>query len=158
MFGSDDVFLTRLTRLLRNLPLFAVFGRGETTLQPAHVEDVAEAVARIIDAHQAQTLYELAGPRIYTYTELLEAISNHLGLRCAFVPVPFRIWQALAYFAEFLPRPPFTRNQIELMKVDNVASTEYPGFGALGIQASGIEGFLRASERRHTDPRSTPPH
>jgi uncharacterized protein YbjT (DUF2867 family) len=142
MFGPDDVFLTPLIGLLRNLPVLPVFGRGETRLQPAHVEDVAEAIARIIDGQQAQALYELAGPRIYTYKELLEAISNHLGLRRAFVPVPFGAWQALAYFAEFLPRPPFTRNQIELMKVDNVASTEYPGFGALGIQASGIEAVL----------------
>jgi uncharacterized protein YbjT (DUF2867 family) len=144
MFGPDDAFLKPLTGLLRKLPLFAVFGRGDTRLQPAHVEDIGEAIARIIDAPQAQALYELAGPRIYTYKELLKAISNHLGLRRAFVPVPFGVWQALAYLVEFLPRPPFTRNQVELMRVDNVASTEYPGFGALGIQASGIETVLAA--------------
>ena len=144
MFGPDDAFLTPLTGLLRKLPLLPVFGRGDTRLQPVHVEDIGEALARIIDAPQAQALYELAGPRVYTYRELLEAISSHLGLRRAFVPVPFGIWQALAYLAELLPRPPFTRNQVELMRVDNVASPEYPGFGALGMQASGIETVLAA--------------
>ena len=144
MFGPDDAFLTPLTGLLRKLPLLPVFGRGDTRLQPVHVEDIGEALARIIDAPQAQALYELAGPRVYTYRELLEAISSHLGLRRAFVPVPFGIWQAFAYLAELLPRPPFTRNQVELMRVDNVASPDYPGFGALGIQASGIETVLAA--------------
>jgi uncharacterized protein YbjT (DUF2867 family) len=142
MFGPDDAFLASLTVLLRKLPLFALFGGGGTRLQPAHVEDIGEAIARIIDGPQAHALYELAGPRIYTYKELLESIGNHLGLRRTFFPVPFWIWQALAYLVEFLPRPPFTRSQVELMRVDNVASTEYPGFGALGIQASGIEAVL----------------
>lgn len=113
-------------------------------LQPAHVEDVGEAVARIIDAAQAQTIYELAGPRIHTYKNLLETISNHFGLRRAFAPMPFVIWQTLAYFAELLPQPPITRNQVELMRIDNVASAEWPGFGALGIQPSGIETVLAA--------------
>ena len=144
MFGPDDAFLTPLTELLRKFPAFAVFGRGDTRLQPVHVEDVGEAIARIIDAPQPEALYELTGPRIYTYKELLQSISSHIGVRRALVPVPFGIWQALAYFAELLPKPPLTRNQVELMRIDNVASPECPGFGALGIQPSAIETVLAA--------------
>lgn len=142
MFGPDDAFLTPLTGLLRRFPVFPVFGNGDTRLQPAHVEDVAEAIARIIDAPQAQALYELAGPRIYTYQGLLETVSSHFGLRRAFVPVPFVIWRTLAYFAELLPQPPITRNQVELMRIDNVSSPDRLGFGALGIQPGGIETVL----------------
>jgi uncharacterized protein YbjT (DUF2867 family) len=142
MFGPDDAFLTPLTGLLRSLPVFPVFGRGDTRLQPAHVDDVAEAIARIIDAPQAQAIYELAGPRIYTYKELLQVISSRFGLRHAFVPVSFVIWRSLAYFAEFLPQPPITRNQVDLMRIDNVAFPGRPGFGALGIQPSGLETAL----------------
>jgi uncharacterized protein YbjT (DUF2867 family) len=142
MFGPHDAFLTPLTGLLRKFPILPVFGGGHTMLQPAYVEDVGEAIARIIDAAQAQAIYELAGPRIYTYKDLLETISNHLGLRRAFVPMPFVIWQTLAYFAELLPQPPITRNQVELMRIDNVASAQWPGFGALGIQPNGIETVL----------------
>jgi uncharacterized protein YbjT (DUF2867 family) len=142
MFGPDDAFLTPLTGMIRKFPIFPVFGGGDTRLQPVHVEDVGEAIARIIDAPQAQELFEFAGPRIYTYKELLETVSNHFGLRRALVPVPFLMWQVLAYFAEFLPRPPITRNQVELMRIDNVSSPEWPGLGALGIQPSGIETVL----------------
>jgi NADH dehydrogenase len=67
---------------------------------------------------------------------------KRLGLRRALVPVPFAIWQPLALSAEFLPAPPITRNQIELMRIDNVASPSRPGFAALGIAPHGIEAVL----------------
>ena len=142
MFGPDDAFLMPLTGLLRKFPAFAVFGSGRTRLQPAHVEDVGEAIARLVDAARPEPVYEFAGPRIYTYKELLKTISSHFGFRRAFAPVPFVIWQALAYIAELLPRPPITRNQVELMKIDNVTSSVWPGFSALGIEPRGIETVL----------------
>jgi uncharacterized protein YbjT (DUF2867 family) len=142
MFGPDDAFLTPLIGLLRKFPVFPMFAGGQTALQPAYVEDVGEAIARIFDAAQAETVYELAGSRLYTYRELLQTVSNRIGVRRALVPVPFAMWQILASFAEFLPEPPITRNQVELMKIDNVASTACPGFAALGIAPRGIEAVL----------------
>jgi len=142
MFGPDDTFLTALTGLLRKFPVFPMFGGGQTVLQPAYVEDVGEAIARIFDAAQAEAVYELAGPRVYTYRELLQTVSNRIGVRRALVPVPFAMWQILASFAEFLPEPPITRNQVELMKINNVASPACPGFAALGIAPHGIEAVL----------------
>jgi NADH dehydrogenase len=144
MFGPDDAFLIPLTGLLRKLPLFPMFGKGRTLLQPAYVEDVGEAIARIFAAAQAEPVYELAGPRTYTYKELLQKISNNLGLRRALVPVPFMMWQSLALLAEFLPKPPITRNQVELMQADNVAASGSSGFGALGIEPHGIDTVLAA--------------
>jgi uncharacterized protein YbjT (DUF2867 family) len=145
MFGPDDAFLTPLTTLLRRFPAFPVFGSGQTMLQPAYVEDVGEAIARTFDAAQPETVYELAGPRIYSYRDLLQTVSERLGLRRALVPVPFAMWQTLAFFAEFLPEPPITRNQVELMRIDNTASPACPGFGALGIEPRGIEAVLAAN-------------
>jgi hypothetical protein len=65
-FGPDDAFLTNLVKLLRVLPVFPMFGRGETKLQPVYVEDVAEAVTRLIANKGAtrQPIYELSGPQI----------------------------------------------------------------------------------------------
>jgi uncharacterized protein YbjT (DUF2867 family) len=142
MFGPDDAFLMPLTGLLRKFPLFPVFGSGQTMLQPAYVEDVGEAIARTFDAAQAEPVYELAGPRTYTYRDLLQTVSSRLGVRRALVPVPFSIWKTLAFLAECLPEPPITRNQVELMKIDNVASAACSGFGALGIEPRGIEAVL----------------
>jgi hypothetical protein len=48
----------------------------------------------------------------------------------------------LAFVAEIMPAPPVTRNQVELMAVDNVASSAQPGFAALGIEPRGIEAVL----------------
>jgi NADH dehydrogenase len=134
--------VTTLTALLRKLPVFPMFGDGRTMLQPAHVEDVGEAIARIFVIAQAQSLYELAGPRTYAYKDLLQALSRYLGLRRALIPVPFAAWQTLATFAELLPEAPITRNQVELMRSDNVASSAIAGFATLGIEPRGIEAMM----------------
>ena len=115
MFGRGDAFVTPVARMLRRLPIFPLFGRGQTQLQPADVEDVAEAIARAMQTAQPRMYYELGGPRIYTYRALLQMLARHLGRKPILVPIPFGLWRALAYVAEMLPQPPITRNQVELM-------------------------------------------
>ena len=94
MFGRGDAFVGPVARMLRHLPVFPLFGRGQTKLQPAHVEDVAEAIARAIHTAQPRMYYELGGPRIYTYRSLLEVIARHLRRKPLLVPTPFGLWQA----------------------------------------------------------------
>ena len=143
MFGPDDAFLNTIVRLLKLLPVYPMFGRGETRLQPACVEDVGEAIARCLEAREApETTYELGGPRIYTYEDLLRTIGDRLKRRPILVPVPFAAWHALARMAELLPKPGLTRNQVELMEIDTAASTGMPGFGALGIAPLPIDHVL----------------
>jgi len=134
-----------LIGLLRKFPVFPMFGLGQTTLQPSYVEDVGEAIARAFDTARAETVYELAGPHTYSYRDLLQTVSTHFGLHRALVPVPFAIWQTFAFIAEFLPQPPITRNQVELMRIDNVASPTCSGFAALGIEPHGIDAVLSSS-------------
>ena len=81
MFGPGDAFLTPLLTMLRHMPVFPMFGSGETRLQPAYVEDVAEAIVRVLRAPAVRQLYELAGPRVYTYQELLRTIAASVGTR-----------------------------------------------------------------------------
>jgi len=139
MFGPDDTFLNPMLTLLRRLPAFPMFGRGRTRLQPADVEDVAEAIARAFD--QDRPRYELGGPRIYTYEDLLRTVAQRAGLKPVLVPVPFPFWQALAWVGELLTHAPITRNQVELMRLDNIAGSE-PGFEALGISPRPLEDVL----------------
>ena len=130
MFGPDDSFLTTILKLLRRLPIYPVFGRGLTGLQPAYVEDVAEAIARALQRTETRaTTFECGGP--------------HASLKPMLIPIPFAAWHALAWFAEMLPSPPVTRNQVELMQVDNVSSPEMPGFGELGISPHAVEEILQ---------------
>jgi uncharacterized protein YbjT (DUF2867 family) len=70
MFGPDDAFLTAILKLLRQLPVYPMFGRGRTRLQPAYVEDVAEAIARIMQRDGTPSMiFEFGGPRVYSYEE-----------------------------------------------------------------------------------------
>lgn len=142
MFGPDDAFLQPIVALLSRLPIFPMFGRGETALQPSYVEDVAEATVRSLDAPKPDLVYELGGPRVYSYKELLALICEHIGSRPLLLPVPFAVWRPMAFAAEMLPSPPITRNQLELIEVDNVASGGCPGFDALGIHPRAIEAVL----------------
>jgi uncharacterized protein YbjT (DUF2867 family) len=142
MFGRGDAFVGPVAKMLRHLPVFPLFGRGQTKLQPAHVEDVAEAIARAIQTTQSRMSYELGGPRIYTYRSLLEVIARHLRRKPLLVPTPFGLWHALASVAEMLPQPPITRNQVELMQIDSVASPGAPGFADFGISPTSLEDVL----------------
>jgi uncharacterized protein YbjT (DUF2867 family) len=144
MFGPDDAFLTTILKLLRRLPIYPMFGRGLTGLQPAFVEDVAEAVARALQGTERHAVtYECGGPRVYSYEEFLRAVAHEAGLKPMLIPIPFAAWHALAWISEMLPSPPVTRNQVELMQVDNVSSPEMPGFRQLGISLHSVEEILQ---------------
>src|SRR4051794_11655748 len=118
MFGPDDAFLTTILNLLRQLPIYPMFGRGRTRLQPAYVEDVAEAVVRVMRrAEMHSIIFEFGGPRIYSYEQFLRAVAHQAGLSPLLVPIPFAVWHAVAWAAEILPGPPLTRNQVELMQI-----------------------------------------
>jgi len=143
MFSADDAFLTTILGLLRRLPVYPMFGRGSTKLQPVHADDVAEAIARTLQRVDAQLTFECGGPRVFSYEELLRTIAREAGLKPILVPVPFAIWHVLARAAEMLPTAPVTRNQVELMEVDTVASADLPGFAELGILPRAIEPTLQ---------------
>jgi NADH dehydrogenase len=143
MFGPDDTFLRPILKLLGKLPIYPMFGRGLTRLQPAYVEDVADAIARALRRVNLDiTAFECAGPRVYTYEQLLRTVARKAAIKPTLVPMPFSAWHALAWLAESLPRPPVTRNQIELMQVDNIASPQMPGFEELEILPRSVEEII----------------
>jgi len=156
VFGADDAFLTTILGLLRTLPAYPLFGDGRTRLQPVYVGDVAAAIAHILrQTQRPYPIYELAGPRVYSYEELLRTVSRAAGLRPVLVRMPFAFWGAVAGLAEFLPRPPLTRNQVELMQIDTTASNSRPGFGQLGISPRSLEEELKAI-LEHTNEEAQP--
>src|SRR6202165_226123 len=106
MFGPDDAFLTAILRLLRQFPIYPMFGRGLTRLQPAYVEDVAEAIGRIMQrAETPSTIFEFGGPRVYSYEEFLGAVAHPAGLAPPLIHIPFAFWHALARVSEIFPSP-----------------------------------------------------
>lgn len=144
MFGPDDAFLTTILKLLRRLPVYPMFGRGLTRLQPAYVEDVAEAISRVMPRGETpSTIFELGGPRVYSYEQFLRTVAHQAGLVPVLVPIPFAVWYALAWASEMLPNPPLTRNQVELMQIDTEAAPELPGFAELEISPRSVEVALQ---------------
>ncbi|MCC8962645.1 complex I NDUFA9 subunit family protein [Bradyrhizobium sp. Pear76] len=151
MFGPNDAFLSTVLTLLRRLPIYPMFGRGRTRLRPVYVEDVAEAVARIVErAEPHPTVFEFGGPTPYSYEELLRAIARQAGLTPRLIPIPFVVWHALAWVSEMLPDPPLARNQVELMQIDTVSSPDMPGFAQLDMSPRSIEEILQDMLSRRT--------
>ena len=145
MFAPDDAFLTTILGLLRTLPAYPLFGDGMTRLQPVYADDVAVAIVQILrQTPRPYPIYELAGPRVYSYDELLRTIARTAGIRPVLVRTPFAFWNVVAGLAEILPHRPLTRNQVELMQIDTTASGNRPGFGELGISPRSLEEELKA--------------
>ncbi|MBF8223635.1 complex I NDUFA9 subunit family protein [Halomonas sp. 328] len=133
LFGPGDAFLNGLARLTR-LPAIPLFGRGETRLQPVHVTDVARAaLALLTGPAPARRLFELGGPDVLGYREILERLEAHLGRERPLLPVPFWAWHALAGLLSLLPHPPLTRDQVWLMAEDNLVGEGVGTFADLGI-------------------------
>lgn len=145
MFGPGDALFSTLAQLARLLPVLPLIGGGRTRLQPVYVEDVAEAIARMLaDPQTAGRTYELGGPDVYTMRELFEIALRLSGRRRWFMPVPFAVAEIQARLFELLPSPPLTTGQVDLLKADNVASGTLPGLRELNIEPKAIEDIVPA--------------
>lgn len=146
--GPEDDFFNRFAAMARLAPALPLIGGGATRFQPVYVGDVADALVQMIEnAATAGHAYELGGPRIYTFKELLELLLREINRRRILLPLPVAIarLQALAFEIadkltfQRLPPPPLTRDQLRLLQYDNVVGAGALGFGDLGIQPTSIE-------------------
>ncbi len=134
MFSRDGAFFGALDAIVRRLPVVPLFGNGGTRLQPVLAGDVAEAVCRAIERDRAPgSVFELGGPEVFTYREILERLAARAGRRRLLLPVPFALWRTLAAMARPLPRPPLTPAQVALMQRDNVVGDGVATFADLSI-------------------------
>ncbi len=145
LFGPGDAFFSSLARIARVTPALPLFGNGGTRLQPVYVDDVAKAVTKVLAEPRLRgRVYELGGPRTYTYRALLRLMLRQLGRRRLLLPLPFFVWELLADVMSLLPNPPVTRDQITLMKRDNVVGPGALSFTDLGIEPAAVEAVLPA--------------
>jgi NADH dehydrogenase len=143
LFGPEDRFFNRFAAMAQFLPALPLIGGGMTKFQPAYVGDVADAVMAALDRPDAVgRTYELGGPGVYTFRELMERLLRVLGRKRLLISVPFGVAACQARLLELLPDPPLTRDQVELLKYDNVVAPNALGFADLGIAPTGIEAIL----------------
>lgn len=139
LFGSDDNFINLFAGLIRVLPVVPVFG-PESLIQPAYVDDAAEAIARALSdpANFGGKTYELGGPEVVTMLELHRRIADAQGRARHFVPLP----DAVSALIAAMPATPINRDQWIMLKAGNVASGKLPGFKQLGIEPRPLGLFL----------------
>ena len=139
VFGPEDDFFNRFAGMARLSPFLPLIGGGETRFQPVFVGDVAEAIARAVEglAHNATT-YELGGPDVKTFKELMEFVLATVERRRLLLPLPFALAELQARFLQYLPKPPLTPDQVKLLRRDNVVSEEAKSEGRT-IESLGID-------------------
>ncbi len=133
ILGPSDHFSTEMTGLMRRLPLLPVIG-PRTRVQPVHVDDVAEALCRLLDGRPPPAgMIQAAGPEVWQLVDLLAELRRLAGASCRLLPLPDPLAMLLASVAGLLPGAPLCRDQVRLMRTDKIAAAGHPDLGALGI-------------------------
>ncbi|MFQ5971581.1 MAG: complex I NDUFA9 subunit family protein [Alphaproteobacteria bacterium] len=143
VFGPEDGFFNRFAALARLLPALPLYGGGTTRFQPVYVGDVAAAVLAVLDDPATAGLaYELGGPRVYSFAELMRLTLEQIRRRRLLVPVPFLIGFLQAWFLERAPRPLLTRDQLRQLRADNIVADDAHTLAELGITPTPAETIL----------------
>jgi NADH dehydrogenase len=181
VFGAEDNFFNLFAGLARLSPVLPVFGcptfpkvslfsedgpvkvdfygDGGTKFQPVYAGDVADAIMKVLSTADTKgQTFELGGPRVFSFKEMMELMLAVVGRRRLLVPWPFAIAEIQAWFLELYPVPLLTRDQLRLLKRDNVVSAGALTLADLGIDATAAEAILptylhvyRPSGERATD-------
>jgi uncharacterized protein YbjT (DUF2867 family) len=134
VFGPEDQFLNRFARMAVYLPFLPAVGGGRTRFQPVFVGDVARAIMSVMEHPEtAGQTFELGGPEVMTFRQILEWLLKVLRRRRPIVNVPFGWAGTLAWVLQALPSPMLTRDQVLLLRSDNVVATGTKGLEELGI-------------------------
>jgi len=125
VFGPEDDFFNRFGALARLSPALPLPGGGHTRFQPVFVGDVAGAIAKAADGKvKPGAIYELGGPDVRSFKELMAFVLATIQRRRLLIPAPFALMKLQAAFLQFLPKPPLTPDQVELLKRDTVVSDD----------------------------------
>jgi NADH dehydrogenase len=143
IFGPEDKFFNQFASMARYFPALPLPGGGHTKLQPVFAADVAAAIEKCLEdqATRGQT-YELGGPRVYTFRELMELILRETGRKRMLLPVPYPLMMLQATIFGLIPGSPLTRDLVKFSKADNVVSPGAKTFADLGIAPDSVEAML----------------
>jgi NADH dehydrogenase len=143
VFGPEDDFFNRFAKMAQVAPALPLIGGGRTRFQPVYVGDVAEAVVKAIETREAAgRAYELAGPKIYSFAELMRLMLKEIGRKRALVPLPFPIASLMGSVLQNLPMPQLTLDQVRQLKRDNLPTAGAAGLADLGIAPTSVETIL----------------
>ncbi|MGY9016352.1 MAG: complex I NDUFA9 subunit family protein, partial [Rhodospirillales bacterium] len=150
IFGPEDRFFNLFGGMARVLPALPLFGGGKTRFQPVYVADVADALVNALydDGASGQT-YELGGPEVQSFAELMELLLHEIRRKRFLVSVPFFIGDIQATFLGLLPNPPVTRDAMKSLREDNVVTEGAQTLADLGVQATMMRTILPTYVHRY---------
>ncbi len=141
VFGTNDNFFNLFNKLINLLPIIPL-ASAKTKFQPCYVGDVTDAIIKVIEQINPNKVYELGGPKIYTFKELIETLLVSLKKKRFIIELPDFVARVQAKIMQLLPNPLLTEDQLEILKSDNICSNQYPGFKELGISTRTVETIL----------------
>jgi NADH dehydrogenase len=147
IFGPEDDFFNRFAALARLSPALPLVGGGRTRMQPVFAGDVAGAIAKAVDGDLLPgATYELGGPNVRSFKELMEFVLATTQRRRLLIPIPFALMKLQAMVLQLLPTPPITPDQVELLKRDNIVSEDAKRDGrtleGIGVTPESIDAIV----------------
>ena len=136
VYSSDDNFTTNFMTLLNRLPFFPLYYNGNTKFSPIHCSDLTDVIYNVISKNIYSKVIECVGPETITFRQIIEKLLKSIGKKRLLIPFPLKIAQLSARFFEIMPNPLLTRDQLKLLKYNNVASGKYKTNFDIGIPSS----------------------
>ncbi len=133
VYSVDDNFTTNFMTLLNRLPIFPLYYEGKTKFTPIHCSDLTDVIFNVILNNVNSKIIECVGPEIISFKEIMEKLLNLIGKKRLLIPMPLPLAQISARFFEIMPKPILTRDQLKLLRYDNVLSGKYKSNSDIGV-------------------------
>ena len=125
VYSVDDNFTTNFMSLLNRLPLFPLYYNGKTKFSPIHCSDLTDTIYHVISNNIYSKIIECVGPEVLTFKEIIQKLLYLIGKKRILLPLPLPLAEFSASLFEIFPKPILTRDQLRLLKYDNVISGKY---------------------------------
>jgi len=143
VFGPEDKFFNTFASIAQFSPVLPLIGGGKTKFVPIYVGDVAKAVVKTLDLNNSEPeIYELGGPKNYSFKELMEILLIEIKKKRFLIPIPFGMAKFQSYFLQMMSNPLLTPDQVEMLKHNNIVSGDYPTLKDLGVSGTPIHNIL----------------
>ena len=133
VYSVDDNFTTNFMTLLNRLPFFPLYYNGKTKFSPIHCSDLTDTIYHVISNNIYSKIIECVGPEVFTFKEIIYKLLDLIGKKRILLPMPLPLAKMSARIFEIMPNPLLTRDQLKLLKYDNVESGKYKTNSDIGV-------------------------
>ena len=133
VYSVDDNFTTSFMTLLNRLPIFPLYYNGNTKFTPIHCSDLTDIIYQIVSKNIYSKVIECVGPEVITFKQILKKLLVLINKKRILLPVPLPLAEFSARNFELMPKPLLTKDQLRLLKYDNIISGKYKTNSEIGV-------------------------